>query len=270
MICLLNIPEQYQCNYSIPEEKMFGTVGQYLYYGIKEITWIAAIKPLELAVSAEGWQNIYSEIQVLHVPISAPEGLYDIARGIYKAVKYPTIILLEYAGKFIVSTCRVLPSQKNFDENVVKGIRMSHWIYPDLLSISAKKFLSRVNEAFSDVSDLQQTHRLILSALDNFYLQGTSRAHAHRLIVDMIGKCSGKGKEEILQFCTPYRYYPTTGYGKGARYDKTQRSSQYTLVHDYEDLWYCFMKHPKIRSTIEGRQYETMEELLYRIDSKEW
>ena len=231
---------------------------------IKGIVWYASIKPGVSAVKASISENIrYEEIQFLEVTLTKRECLYDVAKSVFSQIRYPCIIEFYIGDVVCIGCCPFSPGKKDYTENVKKSIIFSHFLHRDLLSPQAKNMIDRINCILKEEGQyIVDMYSGICGALLDYKLGGTSRAHVDRLIVDMIGKTSSARKAEIRQYCIPYEFHQTID-GSG-KYGNRRTYSNYTLVHDYEEIWYSFMKDPQISSIIKKRRYRDIEDLIFR------
>ena len=271
LLKLLRIPNECKCDYIVDRERFYSKDDVALSCVVSEIRWIASIKPQLIDVqSVTSDSERFEEIQILTLKIESADRLYDICRPILKAVKYPCLLLVQYRTKFTACVSTFAAGKGDFSSNIINAILFTHWIYPDALSTGAERFLGALNEALKMRTDLKSIHEAIRDAVQSFALHGTSRAHVQRLIKDLSGSKKIDSYDSIMQYCTPYKYHHPKTNSVKSRYDRDDRYSNYTLVHDYEDVWYCFMRNDYLRSVIEHRRYRDIEDLIYSIDSKGW
>lgn len=265
------IPENCQVMKAIPKGKFYKQGTDAGYEIVDDILWIATIKPSILKVVPVTTDTLrYEEIQFIQMKINATDDLYTICKPLCKNIKYPLVLILEYADKFLLATCRFVPGKRDYDRNLLRNISFSHWIYSDCLSNGAKRLLENVNQAFTTPADLNEIYTSISRAVQFFPLSGTSLAHVNRLILALTEPSPQSGDGNLLQYCTPYKRHAAKGQTLKSRYNATDRYANYTYVYDYEDLWYCFMKDDDIRKTIENRRFRDITDLIYTIDSKSW
>lgn len=275
MIELLNIPKQCVCNRAIPITKIFSEDQDALSSSVSSISWQAVLRPDNFHSDAVVTDNLrYEEIQVVQVEIADTEDLFSIARAIYRKIMYPCLLLICYKGenpKYTISACRFSPGKQDYDKNVLHSLVMSHWIHPDCLSNKAKQFIDSLNHALDMNGNLYEIYSALFNAITMFRLGGTSQAHTKRLVDYICGKGSNPKvgeKSKILRFCTPYRFYPSRHESRVNFYSKNFGSMQYSLINDYEDIWYCFMKNDYIRGFLENNRYRDIDDLVYHIDEK--
>lgn len=264
---LINIPKEAKLNISIPKEKFGDTKVKGLQL-IDRITWCGVIKPEIMDVEATITDKLrYEEIQFLKVDINSRDNIYDVGKAVFSKIKYPCVVEFVCDDAIIIGCCKFEKGKIDQSENVNNRMLFSHVLREDLLSSQAEKMISAINSQVSKgKGSIGELYNEICNAISYYQLSGTSRAHCDRLIEDMIGKIGAKRKAEIKQYCVPYKYY-TVIYGN--RFSG-KKASKCRLIHDYEELWYCFMKDPKIRLVIEKRRYRDIEDLIYSIDSKSW
>lgn len=271
MLDLLEIPKECKCDYIVKRERFHFDDDVALSSAVSDIHWVASIKPQLIDVQPVASKSErFEEIQVLTLKVESADRLYDICRPILKAIKYPCLLLMKYKTKYAACASTFAAGKANYSNNAINAVFFSHWIYPDALSTGAIRFLGVLNEALKMRTDIKSIHKAIRDAVQSFALHGTSRAHVQRLIKDLSGGAKIGGFDLVMQYCTPYEYHqPKTNSAK-SRYDRDDRYANYTLIHDYEDVWYCFMRNDYLRSVIENRRYRDIEDLVYSIDSKGW
>lgn len=267
MIELFDIPQNCICNITIPTQKFFGD--SELVDLVEGIQWYASLKPS--LINAQPVKNSdirYEEIQILCLKLTDTNNLYEIVRTIFKQVKYPCLLLIEYENKFLCGCCRFNAGKIDYDNNILKQIVFSHWIHPDFLSANAGKTIENINHALNKRTDLYDIYTEITHSIQNFSLNGITKAHVERLLKDLLGPCSAKKRDTILAYCTPYKKYAPTDTSKSAKYDRNKRTSNYTYRYDIEDIWYCLKQYEPTNAVVVGRRYKDIEDLIYSIDSK--
>lgn len=264
---LINIPNEASLNISIPKEKFEDSNSNGLHF-VDCITWSGVIKPGVMDAEATITERFrYEEIQFLKVDIISREKIYDIGKAIFSKIKYPCVVEFVCDDTVIIGCCKFEKGKVNQAENVNKRMLFSHVLKKELLSPQAEKMIKGINIHVSEgEGTIGDIYSGICNLIEDYRLSGTSRSHCDRLIEDMIGKTSSKKKAEIRKYCVPYEYHSIVS---GNRFSG-KRASNYTLVHDYEELWYCFMKEPQIKQIIEKRKYRDIEDLIHSIDSKSW
>lgn len=274
MLTLLNIPTQcIRANYDrdIPVSNFFKKDSIALAGYVHSVKWYASMKPgLINARPVKTKEVAYEEIQVFQVEISDSKQMFYIANALYKHIKYPCILIIKYEKKYCVGVCPFTIGKVDFDKNILKAEVFSHWIYPDLLSPSATKFISAINQSIEADDNLRSIYTRIYHAVQMFRLKGTTKTHVNKLLCDLLGKsnCSESKRNEILKYCTPYKKHMPTSDSLAAKYDSSKRTSNYVYSYDYEDIWYCLMKYEQTRTIIEKRKYRDIDDLIFTIDSK--
>ncbi len=269
MLHLLSIPEKCKCEIKIPQEKYFPDGNSAIALSIESIQWRASLKPVLLGVQAVKNESVrYEEIQIICIELNNTDYLYDIVHVIFKKVKYPCVLILRYQIKYMFSSCQFHAGKIEYDNNILHAITFSHWIYPELLSDGAEKFLETINQAISTQGDLFEIYTEISHAIENFKVSGVTRNHIDRLLRDMLGSVSAKRRDDIMKYCSPYKKFSPTAPTLAARYDKTKRTSSYTYSYDREDVWYCLQNYEPTKKVIAGRRYRNIDDLIYSIDTK--
>ena len=273
MIELINIPKQCICNRVIPTAKIFSEDQEQLSSAVSAVLWYAVLRPSNFHSEKVVTDNLrYEEIQILQVDITNTELLYDIARVIYKKIMYPCLLIICHKGectKYTVSACHFTPGKNDFDKNVLHSLVMSHWVHPDYLSYKAKQFIDSLNQALEKKGNLYEIYSALFQAITMFKLGGTSQAHTKRLIDCICGKGENPKvgvRSEILRFCTPYRFYRFKHKSFTKHYSSNNDYKSYSLINDYEDIWYCFLKNDFIRGYLEKNRYNDIDDLVYHID----
>ena len=166
----------------------------------------------------------------------------------------------------------VYPRKVDCDKNVLKSLVMSHWIHPDCLSDNAKHFIDSLNHALEQEGNLFEMYSALHQAIAMFKMSGTSKTHVKQIIDYLCGKGVNPkvgSKSKILRFCTPYHFYASTHQFLADFYSSNKKESKScSVILDYEDIWYCFMKNDYIRSYIERNRYRDINHLIYRINEK--
>lgn len=88
----------------------------------------------------------YDELQIFLINLVNTDFLFEVARKIYKKVKYPCLLILKYQDKFLVSTCQFDAGKVDRDNNLLHAVNFSHWIHADLLSPGASRMICEINE----------------------------------------------------------------------------------------------------------------------------
>ncbi len=268
MLSILQIPEKCIYNKPVPLEKIFKGENDETLNAVQSIMWHATLKPALVNVSAVKTDLIrYEEIQVFTVTLNDPSMLYAIARSIYKMIKYPCLLVFCYQEKMIFSTCQFNVGKTDCENNILRGISFSHWVYPEQLSKGAQEMIEKINAALNSEKDLYSIYTELSHAVQFFQLSGISKAHVDRLLRDLLGR-GHKSRDKIMQYCTPYKKYAVTDESRASRYDKLKRTSNHTYSYDREDIWYCLLKYEPAKKVIIGRRYRDIDDLILSIDMK--
>ena len=261
----IDVPAEYRISKEIPISKFNSNI---LSESISSMTWEGSIKPEISGVAPVINDTVrYEEIQFFHCELHSRENIFSLQREIAKAIKYPCVIEFQVDDATTIGICEFRPNKSNNEENVLRAIQFSHWLHEDILSPEAKQMLDIINSAIRRQTDMKDIYHIIDNAICNWRMGGTSRAHVDRIIYDMIG--NGKTKPaEIRKYCKPYEYHKVIAGVQ--KYGTQRREKNYSLIHDYEEIWYCLMKCPETKEVIEGRRYRGVEDLFYSIDSKGW
>ena len=270
MLTLFKIPEQCALKINVFISKFLNPdsdVGQ----SVESIQWRASIKPEFTGITAVNNNTLrYDELQIVLITLVNTDFLFEVTRKIYKEIKYPCLLILNYQNKFLVSTCQFNAGKVDKDNNLLHAVNFSHWIHADLLSPGADRMICEINEAINEKSDLCHIYTKMTHAIQNFRLGGTTKAHVDRLLYDMCGRISAAKRDAIMKYCTPYKKHAPLDASRATKYNKAKRTSAYTYSYDYEDIWYCLMCCEETQEVIRKRKYRDIEDLIYSIDSKSW
>ena len=270
MLSFFNIPKQCVLNLNIPLEKFFGEDPS-IRKAVISVHWRASIKPMLTGTAAVNSGNIrYEEIQILSVELKDSDNLFAILHGIYKQIKYPCLVDVQYKDKFLISTCQFRAGKIDRDNNIIYCINCSHWIHPDLLSAGALQMIDEINKAFDLQGDLQSIYTVMIQAVQRFKLSCTTKSHINSLLFDMIGKTLPEKFDDIMKFCTPYKKYAPINKSRAAKFDKTKRVPLAVCLYDYEEIWYCFLKNEQTLKVVQGRRYRDIQDLIVHIDTKQY
>lgn len=260
---LIIIPNKYKIHNARNIKSKFPDISDQ----IESIVWEGNIKPAIAGIDATVIGNLrYEELQFLQVKLKGREDLYSIGKCIYSKIKYPCVIEFLLNDSVIIGVCKFTAGKIDISLNTEKRLFFSHILRKDLLSAKAQEMIDNINHAITSCSNIGDMYNSICSSVSNYQLSGTTKAHVYRLITDMLGKTLPKERNSIMQYCEPYKYYAPIF---DNRYNK-KKNSNYILVHDYEEIWFCFMKHPATKKVIESRRYRDIEELILSIDIKEY
>ena len=260
---LLRIPAECRINKAIPATR-FPEIAD----AADCILWKGNIKSSVTSVKSTITEKLrYEELQFFQVRLHSRNKLYDVGKRIYSNIKYPCVIEFLIGDAVIIGVCQFNAGALDFSENVNKRMFFSHILHENFLSDKAKTMIDEINNAIVTNRTIGEMYNAICNSVSNYRLSGTTKAHVERLITDMLGTISAAQKQLICKYCEPYKYHSVSSGGN--RYTG-KKSTSYTLIHDYEELWYCFMMYPATREVIENRKYRDIEDLIYSIDSKGW
>ena len=265
---LLSLPNEWQKNTNIPVEKIFCNPSDDTRKEVKSISWYGCVKPNIAEVKSTITETLrYEEIHLFEIEVSSRNSIYEVANTIAQNIKYPCVIEYKIDEVIVVGICTFKAGKKESSDNVYVRPVFSHFLRPDCLSTLAKNQIGEINEALVSKGTIGEIYQKIYNAIYRYPMGGISRGSVDLLIKDMLGKTSAKRCEEIRRFCVPYEFHkPKYKYGKY----KGNKDANYTLVHDREEVWYCFMQDPEVRRIVELRRYKNIEELIYSIENKDW
>ena len=267
MFDILEIPASYRVHLhrTIPLEKIYSDC-KGIENQVKEIRWYASYAPKSnIPALQSGSEKRHDEIQFISVELLDPNDLYAVCVPIFKQIKYQVLICLKYQGKFVFSACRFQPGDKDWTKNVLGTVLFSHWIYPDMMSDCAKKFIEELKAAITPSENIENTYKKICEVILDFWIGGITGKAVSKILYDMI---SQKTMSHLLDNCTPYKVYQPKSNTKYAKYQKRDEMQQYSYRYDLEDLWYALMKNERTRRVIEGRGYKDVNEMVSSILSK--
>lgn len=259
----IHIDDQYKLDKEIALEKIFKNDKDDC---VQAVFWKGNIKPqLSKVIATVNDSKRYEEIQLLQVVLSNREQLYSVARCIHRSIKYPCVVEYMHGDATTIGTVSFDKGKRDNGQNVNIKFFFSHWIRKDFMSAEAEKMISSINAALNRSGEIADIVLEVGQVIANYRLGGTSKAHVARLVKDMVGSKPSPIKKLIANTCVPIKYYPTTFLS-----DKYSAKSGmgYRLIHDYEELWYCFMTCEETRRIIENRRYRNIEDMILRIDSK--
>lgn len=263
---LFNIPEQCIFDINIPKDKIFNSAQNNFAEKVENVVLHACLKPSLANVVVSSYDNrVYDEIHVYIVNINTTNNLYDVAKEIYRAIKYPCIAIFELKNKYIISLCPFSIGKIDEDKNILGKIVFSHWIYPNQLSNKSSTVIDDINSILENQHDLCQIYTNVYNRILTFRIGGISKTQVSTLLYDMTGK---KSISHLLDNCTPYQKYFKIEKSKRAVYDKSYRSNNYKLIYDTEDLWYSFQNRDETKAVIDGRKYKDIDELIFSINQK--
>lgn len=271
MIELLNIPNKCIVNSAIPCDKIFFGPFEDEKAFVQNITWVASINFARSNVTPVLSDTIrYEEIQVIQVVLNDAKHLYDIARPIFKSIKYPTVLIAcmeSISKKYAVGVCNFDKGKINEAENILGSIIFSHWIHPDQLSIGAETLLNAISQTLCMESDILTMYTKIVNAVSLFQLGGLSKQKTMLIVRNMLGSGRDRNANQLLRFCDPYIKLKPDDSSSMGRYSQKTLTTQ-KIVYDTEDLWYCFMNDERTSKIIAGRKYKDINDLIFHICEK--
>lgn len=214
---------------------------------VKKLEWCGNINPIASeALSPSPEKPYYNEIQLLHCEMNKRENIYDVGTVIYREIKYLCIVEFQVDDATSIGACSFKPGKIDQNRNILHTMLFSHWLRKDFLSSNAQKMIDDINSAIRRTTDIADIYQTVTNSIFNYSMSGVSKTKAYSIVYDLIGP--GKtSPAKILKYCQPTKI-------KGL------------LIHDYEEIWYCLMKHPDTRPIAE-KKYRDIEELIlqYRI-----
>lgn len=234
-----------------------------------QVTLLGTIKPdLANVTYAEDDELHVGEIMVIQVDVEdILQDIYPFLLPIFKAIKYQCLVVLKYLEKFKLAVCKVRPGKVNPDLNIPNYIIASYWIHTDLMSAPVEKAISDIRTALNDSTDLKTIYERIHSAVVSIEQRGMSEAHAKKIVMGVMGRQYPKGIKfkEILKYCTPIQYHKPKP-GPRRKHAPVERESNYILLHDYEDIWYCLQRSEQTQRYVSGES--DMQTLIYRLEKE--
>ena len=269
MMDFLNIPEK--CRFSTPKIIKIDHISkgqESQCQTISSIEWLGTISPVSANVTSytDEYQS-YNEIQILHICVSDTNDLYHAVKAIYRAILYPTLLVVQYKDKYLLSACAYQIGKMDSDKNILRNPAFSHWIHNDFKSDEAKLFIQKVNLQLNADGSLREIYFGILHAIQMLPLGGIgNRQYLIRIVKWLIGSCSSDFFEAAFQTCTPYKKYAPQNTSKKSKYAADHQGQAYTYSYDTEDVWYSLMMEETTKRAIQGRRYSNLEEIIYRMD----
>ena len=174
MMDFLNIPEK--CRFSTPKIIKIDHISkgqESQCQTISSIEWLGTISPVSANVTSytDEYQS-YNEIQILHICVSDTNDLYHAVKAIYRAILYPTLLVVQYKDKYLLSACAYQIGKMDSDKNILRNPAFSHWIHNDFKSDEAKLFIQKVNLQLNADGSLREIYFGILHAIQMFPLGG--------------------------------------------------------------------------------------------------
>ena len=262
----IDIGEKGKLNKEISKDKIFNVDSEF-YDDVVSVIWSGVIKPGIMDVQPTVTEvKRYEEIQFFDIELNSRDYLHDIARAFYSAIKYPCVVEFHIDDATILGTCEFKPGKLDDSNNTNKIIYFSHFLHEEILSPKAEYMINAINEQVNDPNgSIGDIYNKICEAVMNYSLSGTSKSHVERLIREMVRKGSIV-ISSVMKGCPIYECYHVISGNKFTG----KRNSQKSCIYDYEEIWYYFMKNPKLKEVIEYKRYRDIEDLIYSIDSKSW
>lgn len=258
----IDVPEQFKLNSDIP---LCNFISDMLNPGIKSIIWCGKIMPSTKSLPlSKSNDEVFEEIEILRCELDNRDSLYEAGRIVFRKIKYPCIIEFHVDDATTIGVCKYCHGKIDTERNILKSLKFSHWLHPDILSPQAITMIEKINTLLKE-PNVNDIYRGVLDAIENYSIGGTSKAHSQRIILDLTGTRK-TSPDLILDFCQPYKFYPSAPENRYR--SREERGSRYILIYDYEELWRSFIINPDTRKSIEGRRYRDMEDLLASINSK--
>lgn len=266
----LDIPAS--CNFAVPKvispERLLQNQEE-ICSEVLSAVWFGTISPASANVSAyidDTWA--YEEIQLFRIVIDNTDNLYDIARAIYRAVRYPCLLVIQYKEKYLLSGCKFELGKRDPERNILHTPAFSHWLHDSFYSHEAENFLRKIESLLNTESSLKEMYQGVVGEIQMFALGGIgSKQYLVSIIKWLRGSCSLKYLDTVLSICTPYKKYSPRNGSIAAKYEKSRATKQYTYSYDAEDVWYFLMMNEETRRIIETRKYRNLEEIIYRMEN---
>ncbi|MBR0425410.1 MAG: DUF4391 domain-containing protein [Clostridia bacterium] len=262
----IKIDEKYSFSKEIPLEKIY-TDGSKSFPASK-IVWEGTIKPALTSMEKTVTESLrYEEIQVFHVDVSQRDCIYDAAKGLFHAVKYPCVVEIQAGDATVIGADTFQESAMKYGQNAHVRIAFSHWLRADCLSKPASTMINTINDALNCAQGtIGDAVEKTVNAISLYALGGITSSHINKLIEQMlVSKNRAQARKIIDEICVPYYYAPWYNL-----YEKYQRRSSYhkIRVYDIEEVWYCFMKYEPMKQSIQNRRYEDMDDMIQRLEER--
>ena len=232
---------------------------------VRQIEWIASIKPGFSAVSAVKNENLrYEEIEIFYIILSDLDSLYDVCRPVFRKVKYPCLLTLEYKDVVILSACPFAPGKQDYDNNILQQMVFSHCLFQDEPSEPAVRFLERMNVALNKEASLADIYQMVVNEISNFPLGGIVTSNYLAGILEYVDK----NVSFDVQTHLVYKQKHDRIGNQYERYHPKSRSKQGWNAYDSEEVWHRLMQNEKGRNILQHRRCRDMETLMHRYE--EW
>ena len=260
---LIEINQEFSFDKEIPLLNVFGDKAEE-YSSVLSVNWQGSLIPGRANVTPVVTENKrYEEIQLIQIRIVDRSSIFSIAKTAFRTIAYPCVVEFVNNDAVIIGVSNFECGAKDKDRNVNVRLVLSHWIRKDFMSVEAQSMIQKINEAIKEGGSIDVVLMNIRHAIINYKLSGTSKSHVERIIEYLVGSNSADIEKKIANICVPYKYYPPN-FSKNRYKKKTGKG--YRLIHDYEELWYCFMTCETTHRAIEKQRYSNIEELIARAD----
>ena len=140
---------------------------------VESVEWIAQIKPSAANVSAVKNKKFrYEEISVFCLSINNMETVYGVCRALFKKIKYPSLVILRYGNRYLLGACPFTPGKLDYSNNILGGIVLSHYLFPEKLSAPATDFIKMINEKLNSETDIPTIYTGITEVIRGFHIDG--------------------------------------------------------------------------------------------------
>lgn len=267
-----NLPENCRVGYVIPADKIYHDPlwqeGQEPY-----IIWDYKLSPKATNILHDPRDSdSFQEIHFITLQLHENEDIADLYRysvALFRAVKYAVVLTVKYRNKQKVLCCTYRRGALDSDKNILVGLRMTAWIYPEDPSSRAKNFYTNVNALLKEKKPVSELYQEICNEVDLFRAVYINKSKTTLLMKDLLGRnlssaFTGKATDPF-RFCTSFRFRPVLE--QEGKY-VVARSKRYYVEFDCEDLWFAFRQDERFWRVIQGRRYSNIEELVYYIENK--
>lgn len=270
MLSLLKIPENCICNKNISLDKVF-TSKEIEQFEIESINWYASIKPCFIN-SQKVVDNTFrcEEIQVIVIKInkqdllldnSESEKVYSMLKLVFRSIKYHMLLVINYADKYKLVTCRFKKGKVNSSDNILNSIIISDWIHREYQSEITSNMLNEISAAINSQEDLLTIYNRISNCVANC-AQCKIRKRRALIYIDYLHtRIRPRLGIEVLKECSVYKVHPLNY--KGSRYSKAELCKNYNFEYNAEEVWYCFMKNEELRASLQRKNIKNFTELDY-------
>lgn len=263
----IKINQQFSFDKEIPLQKVFGDKTEE-YFSVSSVRWQGSLIPGKANITPVIMDNKrYEEIQFIQIHIDDRSNIFSIATTAFRSISYPCVVEFVNDDAVIIGVSNFESGANDKNRNVNVRVILSHWIRKEFMSAEAQNMIQKINEILANGGQIDTVLMNVRHAILNFKLGGTNKAHVDRVIKYLVGSKSAEIKKIISDVCIPYKYYPPND--SRNRYKKSTGKG-YRLIHDFEELWYCFMTCETTRRVIEKQRDNNIEELIARADDYYW